>query len=744
MKKVYLILILSITVFSLSAQPDIYPARAPKIRAEVWAWDNPAFKNYTVPDELKNESAVILARHRQIDATANKTNVARQLWLGDNTGKLFYTNIDRSMILINDQTALTHYSEFSFKEKNRFGASYSYSSNSSITILGARIIKPDGSVKEIDVSKSAVAITEGRGDKEAYKKLAIPELQINDILDFFVCDIYELQTMNISEQFIAFYSMDYPALHSSCSLTFGKNLTIEYRSINGAPQFSKTTDSSGNIVLTAESDNIKRINDYSNTRWISPLRDFPMIRFVVLQNASTVFYKPKSARQIGVHENVPYKTILEDAKNYLTFFRSKQLLIKDIPEKVRGMVFNYGNAHLDIPKEKLANIIYAALNFEWPNVENAYYNSATFILTLDNLMKVFRINSQIGFVTNKYAARQDEVLAFDDFEYMIVANNATQYFFPPYRYRVPGEIPARLQGESAETFIFQNRSNDYTTTSSGSFLSGSTIILPESSPEENMSTMQLQVSFNLDDMQKIDIKRNSVWLGDVKNYVQPWLLLYEDWDNELRRFLKIDKSIVEELNKKRSTRKLIPQVKSNFERDREKYSETIENEIKQYHGFAPEIVKEYSFSSLGVTLEKPQLEYEISYTMSDFVRNAGENIILDAGKLIGQQWDPTENDRNRNIDAHLPTRRIFENEIVIQIPDNYIVGNIEHLNVIFSNNYAIFEAVSVIENNTVKIKTKKAYHQTFIQKEDWNKLIDIIDKTNKFYSSSIVFQKISE
>jgi len=652
------------------------------------------------------------------------------------------------MILINDQTALGNYSDFSFKEERKLGAvSYSSVSNSDITIIGARIIKPDGSVKEIDVSKSSVTITEGKENKKAYKKLAIPELQINDILDYFVCKIYELETFNIPEQFIAFYSLDYPALNSSCSLTFGKNLTIEYRSINGAPQFSKTNDTNGNIVLTAKSDNIKRINDYGNIRWLSPLYDLPMIRFMVLQNASKAFYKPVSARAIGVHENIPYETIIEDAKYYLAFQKSRLSIIRDTPKKVKEIVNNYKKTAPNISKEKLANIIYAALNFEWRSGMPDYYNPETFILALDNLFKEYEISSKIGFATNKYAARKDEVLTYEDLVYMIVANNATQYFFPPYRYRIPGEIPAGLQGESASTFQYQNISvfmNNYSSSVDVEGFWSETVMLPESSAEENINKMQLQVSFNPGDMQMIDIKRHSAWLGDVKSNIQPLLLLYEDWNNELRRFLKINDSYIEELNKKKSTRKLIPQVESSFEKSRKEYSETIENEIKQYHGFVPETVKEYSFSGLGITLEKPQLEYDISYTMSGFVRNAGENIILDAGKLPGQQWEPTENDRNRNTDAHIPTRRIYESEIVIKIPDNYTIGNVEHLNVNFSNKYATFEAVSVIENNTVIIKTKKAYNQTFIPKDNWNKLIDIIDKTNKFYSSSIVFQKISE
>jgi len=739
MKKVYLLFVVSTIAFSLSAQPNNYRARAAQVRAEVWAWDNPAFKNYDIPDELKNESAVILACHRQIDATGDRSNFLKQILLGSNTGKLFYTDIDRRMIRINDQTALNRYSEFSFKEEDKFGAAYSGASNSNTTILGARIIKPDGSVNEVNVSKSSVAVTEGKDNKEAYKKLAIPELQINDILDFFICEIYELETFNLPEQFIAFYSMDYPALNYSCSLTFGKNLTIEYRSINGAPKFSKTTNENKNIVLTAESDDIKRINDYDNLRWLSPLRDLPMIRFVVLQNASKAFYKPKSARPLGVHENVPYKTIIEDAKYYLAFFNSRLQAIRDTPKKVKEIVNNYKQTEPNISKERLANIIYTALNFEWRSGMNYYYNPATFILTLDNLLKEYEIDSKIGFATNKYGARKDEVLIYDDLAYMIVANNATQYFPPPYRYRIPGEIPAGLQGAFTSTFECQKIYYfiDYSIDGNWS----TDVVLPESDAEENISKMQLQVSFNPNDIQKIDIKRNSIWSGNLKHEIQLWLLLYEDWDKELRSFLKIDKSYIDELNKKKSTRKLIPQVKGNFEKGREKYSETMEKEIKQYHGFAPENVKDYSFSNLGVTLDKPQLEYDISYTMNDFVRNAGENIIFDAGKLIGEQWNPSENDRNRNTDAYLPTRRIYETEIVIQIPDDYAVGNIDHLNVNFSNKYATFEAVSIIENNSIKIKAKKAYNQTFIQKEEWGKLIEIIDKTNEFYASSIVFQK---
>jgi len=465
---------------------------------------------------------------------------------------------------------------------------------------------------------------------------------------------------------------------------------------------------------------------------------------MVLQNASKTFFKPKSARPIGVHKNVPSNNIVEDSKYYLAFNQSKLSAIRDTPKKASEIIDNYLKEKPNVSKEELANIIYTALNFKWPENIPFHYNSATFILALDNLFKKYNIDSKVGFVTSKYDARKDEVVTNEDLYYMIAANNATQYFFPPYRYRIPGDIPDGFQGEYAPTFTFQKIFSTGMSDNPSVKIDGywnESVSLPESSAKENICKMQLNVSFNPDDGQKIDIERHAVWSGNLKNDIQPQLLLYEDWDKELRTFLKIDKSYIDELNTGKSTRKQIPEAEGAFKKSREEYSKVIENEIKQYHGSDPENVKNYSFSSLGVTLEKPQLEYDVSYMMGDFVRNAGDNIILAAGKLIGEQWNPTENERKRTVDAYLPTRRMFENEIIIRIPDKYTVDDIGQLNVNFSNEYVTFTAVAVIENNTIRITTQKIYNQAFIPKEEWHRMIDIIDKTNEFYASSIVFKR---
>lgn len=713
-----------------------YQARAAQLRAEVWAWDIPAFSDYSVPEEYAGESAVILARHRQIDATARKGS----FWT-DPAGKLFYSDIDRYMIKINDQTALNNFSEYSFKEENKSGSLVFGDRNVELTVIGARIIKPDGTIGEVDVSRSAVSMTEGKNDKEAYKKLAIPELQKGDILDVFICEIYELTTSSLSTQFVPFFSIDYPARNYSCQLAFGKNLTIEYRSINGAPVFVKDTDAEKNIVLKAQADKVMRINDGENLRWLSSPRDLSMIRFAVLQNASKALFKPKSARPLGVHENIPYDRIVEDAKWYMAFQNSRLMYIKDTKKKVEGIVANYRTNNPDSATDELADVIYAALNFEWNNNSPYYYNPGTFTLMLDQLLKDNGIESRIGYATSKYDARKDEVVVADDLYSMIAANNGGRLYFLPYRYRVPGEIPPALQGETATVFTLIKISGNAYGPSKIDAGPLELITIPQSRAEDNVNHTRIEASVSSEDNGKLLIRRNSRWTGGLKPEVQSWLLLYENWDTTVRRSLHIDKSFIDELNEKRRTRKLIDNVEGNLEKQREKYAETIKREIVSYHNAEPGEVKEYAFTSFGVTKAQSDLIYDVTYVMDGFVRTAGENLILEIGKLIGIQWNPTDNERARNVDAYIPTARIFENEISFKIPEGYKAGSIENLNVNYSNEYISFESNAAIDEDNIVIRAKKTYHKAFISKDDWDSLINVIDKTNDFYSGSVILRK---
>jgi hypothetical protein len=66
-------------------------------------------------------------------------------------------------------------------------------------VVGVRIIKPDNSVKEVDMDE-AVSVAEGKKEKGSYKKLAIPDLQVGDIQDYFIREEGRIDYLNISPQ----------------------------------------------------------------------------------------------------------------------------------------------------------------------------------------------------------------------------------------------------------------------------------------------------------------------------------------------------------------------------------------------------------------------------------------------------------------------------------------------------------------------------------------------------------------
>ena len=191
MKRFCLLSLLFALIFSQASADNDYEVHAKAVRDSVWHWDMPMFKIRTVPAEYANESAVILADYEEISASGKsklRFDIGTILAISK---ELYYTDIKRKRVKINDKAALDRFSQFSFKETIK---EYGYHiSNTLNTVLGARIIKPDGTIKEVNVS-NAVSVSEDKKGKENYKKLAIPDLQIGDILDFFVNEDYTLRT----------------------------------------------------------------------------------------------------------------------------------------------------------------------------------------------------------------------------------------------------------------------------------------------------------------------------------------------------------------------------------------------------------------------------------------------------------------------------------------------------------------------------------------------------------------------
>ncbi len=720
---------------------DVTWQEALEARNEVWGWELPAFQNYDVPEAYRNESAVILAKHRSIEATGKKSSGWRAFMTGNNAGKLFYTDVQREMVKINDQTALDRYSDLSFVSR-REARAFMYSDKIK-TVVGVRIIKPDHQILEVNVDQNAVSVTEGKNNEEAFKKLAIPDLQVGDILDYFYYRILELETENIRDYMFPFYTVDAPVLSYSVHCELGQYLTVEYRSINGAPSFVSSMDEAGNVILDAEAKDLLRVYDLDNQRWVSIYRDLPMIRFSVLQNDSRFFYKPASARSRGVYKDVKADLILQDAMGYLAAQQNTaQFIVYERRAKARFEedVENFKQQHPTWTDRDLITYIALHHHLYWKPQLFFYYNPQTYVLSLYELLKNNGLKAKLGFANSQLMAPFGELFDCTDLVYCLTAAQDSLIFFPGERYMIPGEVPACYEGEPLHAIAPQEFKPTSTNAVTIVGLMDS-LQIPAYGPEQNQTITRLEASFSDENPMLLRIHRSATRTGEVKREMQPYLFLFEIWDRELREYLSIDRTYLQEQEENKSTRKKLEETRNELQKQQEEYVDQVKQEIYIFHQAEPRELIDYTIHHLGVTPDYPALEYEMTYTLEGLVKKAGNNLILDVGKLIGTQYVPTAYDRKRNTNAYIGSPLTVRDTVSVAIPEGYEVRIPEGINSLVDNEYGRYASSVRWEDGQLKVISEKIYKRPFVPKEQFGNMVEMLDAANAFYGKSVVLEK---
>lgn len=720
--QILLCTVLILLTQKVSAQD--YKEYAKSVRDEVWTWDLPAFKNYQVPEQYKNESAVILATHDQILATG-KTKLRVKFGLDFKMNKeLLYTNTNRTMILINDKVSLDKYSSMSFKEQEKISG-YMMSSKFK-TIIGARIIKPDGKIIDVDVEDEAVEMTEGKKDKVDHKKLAISNLAVGDILDYFYQYEGHVDAVNIPPMNFIF-GAEYPILYYSIHCEIGRKLTVEYRPINGAPDFEEYVNDNRDVVLDVEKKDIPKVEGYN--RWSVPLRQLPIIRMSILNNASKDIWKPKSAREQGLHKNVPAATIIKDKK----YSFNSLYLNSDNFKQAKKQIKEYKKNNPNYTKKELALYIYDLSQhiafYSRYNTNSSYLSEFLRVLFNDN-----KISYSIHAITDKGGARMDEVANRYDLELIVAANDGSQIFPFNTLFNLAGYSTADFEGERGQSIY----SIDFDR--KGTIESNDKILVPVTDENFNQSITKLDVSFT-DDPLVLEIDHETRNKGSLKKNYQYRFFTNVLWSTEMRERLQIEKSLLEEMESDRKQRKDIEDRKAMDIEEAKELKNRFKEELKSYYDTDPKEIIEHKVEHLGITPKNPDFISKVKYTQEGLVQKAGNNLILNVGKLIGGQLELKGKDRDRTIDIYLSTARTFEYNIVIPIAENYSVENIESLNMHVDNESGAFISSATMDGNNLIVNVTKTYKKAFLPVAEWDHLLEMLDATIKFKAQSVILRK---
>lgn len=704
--------ILLVQLFTLSVNADEkadYLKLAQKVRQEVWSSTPADFQKRTVPDRYKNASAVILSYYRELSTDYYRKATADLVLNLRLTRQIDCTDMERMLIQINDKKALKDYSEFTFKTKSRkWTWGYHHKTQ---TVLGIRVIKKNGNVQEVSLD-DYVDVKEGKNDKDLSQKIAVPGLEVGDCIDVFSLDQIDTQEQQL-DPFYFVLRQDEPVLYTKVHCVLDQSLATVYRTMNGAPDFTQTTDKDKNAVLDMVMD--KPI-DAESSIWYNSLEQSPFIEMYITPTKSKVAVVENAMRKKGVRGNPDVTPILQDDWKLLKSYVSKG------GYSPAGLPSTYKSVFKSAKKEGMSAEEKADRIYSFEYVSSG--SSQRAFNTVANYLRKLGVEIEMGITTPFGALPVDKLINYNSTSWFFRLKGTDVYYFPGTYPKVASEIPYIYQGRKA----YMQDSEEQ-------------ITIPVSQAEANKSVNDMVVKL---DGTKLDISRKVTYSGEQKMYgqslVSPDNTLFGSSQLEAYwRYLKYDdKDPYSCYTKKESA-----ELKGAFNEYRKNAIDPFKAEISSYHDADPVQVGGYGVDCVGIRRDSSNFVYHVDYVMDGMVKRAGNNYLLSVGKLIGSSLKLEGKDRERIDDVWRKMAFVDEWNIEIPLPQGYKVSAeaLKKIETSVANECGEFTVKATAGNESVKVYVRKCFAHRVEPVSNWSKLLALVDACSAFTDKQMVIVK---
>lgn len=707
---VFSILLVQLLTLSVNADEKAdYLKLAQKVRHEVWSSTPADFQKRTVPDRYKNASAVILSYYRELSTDYYRKATADLVLNLRLTRQIDCTDMERMLIQINDKKALKDYSEFTFKTKSRkWTWGYHHKTQ---TVLGIRVIKKNGNVQEVSLD-DYVDVKEGKNDKDLSQKIAVPGLEVGDCIDVFSLDQIDTQEQQL-DPFYFVLRQDEPVLYTKVHCVLDQSLATVYRTMNGAPDFTQTTDKDKNAVLDMVMD---KPVDAESSIWYNSLEQSPFIEMYITPTKAKVAVVEKAMRQKGVRGNPDVTPILQDDWKLLKSYVSKG------GYSPAGLPSTYKSVFKSAKKEGMSAEEKADRIYSFEYVSGGA--SQRVFNTVANYLRKLGVEIEMGITTPFGALPVDKLINYNSTSWFFRLKGTDVYYFPGTYPKVASEIPYIYQGRKA----YMQDSEEQ-------------ITIPVSQAEANKSVNDMVVKL---DGTKLDISRKVTYSGEQKMYgqslVSPDNTLFGSSQLEAYwRYLKYDdKDPYSCYTKKESA-----ELKGAFNEYQKNAIDPFKAEISSYHDGDPVQVGGYGVDCVGIRRDSSNFVYHVDYVMDGMVKRAGNNYLLSVGKLIGSSLKLEGKDRERIDDVWRKMAFVDEWNIEIPLPQGYKVSAeaLKKIETSVANECGEFTVKATAGNESVKVYVRKCFAHRVEPVSNWSKLLALVDACSAFTDKQMVIAK---
>lgn len=699
-----------------SKQERAYQAEADEVKKEIQDAKDPAFAQTVVPEKYQNESAVILAVKFSLDADHSRR-------------KDHITTTLHERVKIQDKAALEEYSEFNIQKLKSSSWARGYKL---VSFMGIRVIKPNGQQRDIDMN-DAVNVKDEKDDKK--QKIAIADLQVGDIIDYYVRINKDAASWFTNPDPLD-YSVGekYPMLDFALDIRVFRKMGVSWRYLNDDSSVLKRTKEDEDYVFSIHKKDVPKITD---ERWLYANRSLPTLRLT---------YNGANDMVNGVNE--------KDIKEYLTYHiisvGAQYMALPSILKEFPDVLSNYKKVHnkTDMSKREIAELAYyyiryAALyreqvglgaDIEVGQNRKLYSPRSHFVANaFRQLLLKYDIDTDLAAAVPRSVGTLQDAVSLDDLEYFIIAKPDDQpmYCYLGSMFSYPDELPTGLEGQEAYAVSVTGSKGE----KSSSFRK---ITLPVSTAAQNVDAEKLNISFNAENMQTLNIDRMIRAKGQYRyQYVD--MLLYEDMLEEERKTLSMSTTFERDLS---ADKRRFPEYKAAFAKARKDMDETVKDNIYTDYSIQPTAVTYYKVADQGLEKQNKPFTMHQSFSMDGFVKKAGNNYMLDIGKLITGQIELTPEERKRTYDVYMAFPRTVTYEVWVNIPEGYTLEGVENLNKSVINETGQFVSSSKIEGNKLVVNITKSYNHQHEHVGAWGQMMAFMDAAADFTKQKVLLKKI--
>ena len=683
-----------------------------------WNKCDSSFKISEIPEKWNNESAVIIAK--RIEYSVKKKSFSNKLL------EKQYTHFRVKLL---DNRSIEDFSKFSFNNSSRrYRGAFSFETIK--YYVGIKVEKSNGQIEEVNLDDAVEEKIANRQQQYKYNKLAIPNLQIGDIVDIYRCIERKFPVVGFHEFAPLYYELpgEYPIMQQTIHVDILRNCYLNGKAINGAPELKCVGINTNDNIYSYELVDKNR-EKLIPENWVNSSIEIPALKLQAYYAGNSNSYLLPGYQSFFA-PITKYKTkINTDALG--DFSNSLLTNIKNAYSPYRSVYLNTFrylkqlNKEKQLSTEELAKEAFYFVREFWyqqyfhSSPQVFYFNqldmdiyTATIIISAA-LIKLKRPHN-IVFIVPKNYTRESDLIFLGELSIGIKTLNGEK---PVYITSIGpnnnfNDIPINCKGSTGYCSAINKNSTISLITKT---------ILPEDKSTQNTCYINSTANFisNFDSLRiksKINLSGAEKFSWDTVMFVTKTL---RDEFNADKYGMFIKDLNISNTNSKLKKSKELDEL---FKKQDEERKRKLKEKIKEAFSVEDVSLNNFNIINSGRWEDTPNLIIELDYTIPVNCSKIGNSMIFSTECLTSHVGKLLEPERNFNI--YFPYKKEIKHRITIEGFDVKNSSGYEKFNNEFDIDNLSFNSQYEISNDKLVVTSKEILKQNEFEKEKWKAIID--------------------